>query len=57
MENEKQLTDLCGINVDEERRFVGLCQRCAYRDECDWPKLHPKIKLKECPDFGEGDQK
>ena len=37
--------------------FDGLCKRCAYREDCEWPKLHPKIKLKECTDFNEGDQK
>jgi hypothetical protein len=43
--------------MDEETKFVGICEHCEYRDECDWPKLHPKIKLKECPDFNKGDEK
>lgn len=46
-----------GKNADEKIRFVGLCENCAYREDCEWPKLHPKIKLKECPDFREGDNK
>ncbi len=47
----------CGAKMEEETKFVGICEHCVYRDECDWPKLHPKIKLKECPNFKEGDQK
>ena len=47
----------CGAKMDEEIRFVGLCEHCAYREDCEWPKLHPKIKLKECPDFNKGDKK
>lgn len=47
----------CGAKMDEETKFVGICEHCVYRDECDWPKLHPKTKLKECPDFKEGDNK
>lgn len=43
--------------VDEEGRFVGICEHCAYREDCEWPKIHPKIKLKECPDFNKGDKK
>jgi NADH pyrophosphatase NudC (nudix superfamily) len=44
----------CGAKMDEETKFVGICEHCVYRDECEWPRLHPKIKLKECPDFSEG---
>ena len=47
----------CGSKMDEEGRFVGICEHCAYREDCEWPKLHPKIKLKECPDFNKGDKK
>ena len=47
----------CGSKMDEEERFVGICEHCAYREDCEWPKLHPKIKLKECPDFNKGDNK
>ena len=47
----------CGAKMDEEGRFVGICRHCAYRDDCEWPKLHPKTKLKECPDFNKGDKK
>ena len=46
----------CGAKMDEETKFVGICERCEYRDECDWPKLHPKIELKKCPDFNEGEK-
>ena len=37
--------------------YKGICEHCAYREDCEWPKLHPKIKLKECPDFNKGDKK
>ena len=47
----------CGSKMDEEGRFVGICEHCAYREDCEWPKLHPKIKLKECLDFNKGDKK
>ena len=47
----------CGAKMDEEGRFVGICEHCAYREDCEWPKLHPKIKLKECLDFNKGDKK
>ena len=47
----------CGSKMDEEGIFVGICEHCAYREDCEWPKLHPKIKLKECPDFNKGDKK
>lgn len=47
----------CGSKMDEEGRFVGICEHCAYREDCEWPKIHPKIKLKECQDFNKGDKK
>ena len=47
----------CGSKMDEEGRFAGICEHCAYREDCEWPKIHPKIKLKECPDFNKGDKK
>lgn len=37
--------------LSEDLDRVGLCDTCAYRDDCDWPKLHPKTKLKECEDY------
>lgn len=54
--NEAHYCPNCGAKMDEETKFVGICERCEYRDECDWPKLHPKIELKKCPDFNEGEK-
>ena len=56
-EIEHFAVQISGAKADEEIRFVGICERCVYREDCEWPKLHPKIKLKECPDFNKGDNK
>ena len=55
-EVEHFVVQISGAKMDEETKFVGICERCEYRYECDWPKLHPKIELKKCPDFNEGEK-
>ena len=55
-EVEHFVVQISGAKADEEIRFVGICERCVYREDCEWPKLHPKIKLKECPDFNKGEK-
>lgn len=56
-EIEHFVVQISGAKTNEEMKFVGICEYCEYREDCEWPKLHPKIKLKECPDFREGDNK
>ncbi len=52
---QQKIVEKCARNSKrmDEDESDGLCTRCAYRDDCDWPKIH-KIKLKECEDFEDG---
>jgi hypothetical protein len=39
------------MNRDEEN--MGRCDTCQYRNSCTFPRIHPKVRLKECEDYEE----
>ena len=41
-------------NIEKDSQKTGICDRCAFRKVCTFPKEHPDIKLKCCGEFMEG---
>lgn len=39
------------MNQDEEN--AGKCNTCRFRERCTFPRIHPKVRLKECEDYEE----
>jgi hypothetical protein len=39
--------------LDRDEKKENLCEKCVYREECEFPKIHPTIKLRACNDYEE----